>query len=84
MNHLIACQPTSLRAIRLQTLVPPRAKATQFDDVLDKLEVKMSDILYAIASLIDYTYIRIKYDYEYLRNIFHSYIISESSSRKHN
>ncbi|EDV23176.1 uncharacterized protein TRIADDRAFT_58198 [Trichoplax adhaerens] len=46
MNHLIACQPTSLRAIRLQTLVPPRPKPTQFDDLLDKLErVRVENII---------------------------------------
>ena len=56
MNHLIACQPTSLRAIRLQTLVPPRTKATQFDDILDKLEVKLFDNLYFIIQIFLYQY----------------------------
>ncbi|OWF38866.1 protein LKAAEAR1-like [Mizuhopecten yessoensis] len=37
ISHLIACQPTAARAVRLQALVPSYAERRQRKDTLDKL-----------------------------------------------
>ena len=39
ISHLIACQPTALKAVRLQALVPSYPEREDRKDRLDKLEV---------------------------------------------
>ena len=41
MNHLIGCQPTALKAVRLQSLVPPSPDKIYIRDLLVKNEVKL-------------------------------------------
>ncbi|XP_077990191.1 protein LKAAEAR1-like [Glandiceps talaboti] len=38
VKHLIACQPTSLKAVRLQALVPPYPESISSSDALDSLQ----------------------------------------------
>jgi len=38
VNHLISCQPTALKSVRLQSLVPPYAEKVFIRDVLGKNE----------------------------------------------
>ncbi|XP_039259655.2 uncharacterized protein LOC120336117 [Styela clava] len=38
IKHLIACQPTSLKALRLEALVPPTIDNSNPGDALDKLQ----------------------------------------------
>lgn len=38
INHLISCQPSALKAVRLQALVPAKPETTDRPDILDKLE----------------------------------------------
>ncbi|XP_070534782.1 protein LKAAEAR1-like [Ptychodera flava] len=38
VKHLIACQPTSLKAVRLQALVPPYQESVSSGDALDSLQ----------------------------------------------
>ena len=46
ISHLIACQPTALKAVRLQALVPSYPDTKDKGDALDKLDVS---ILYCIV-----------------------------------
>ena len=39
ISHLIACQPTALKAVRLQALVPSYPDTKDKGDALDKLDV---------------------------------------------
>lgn len=41
ISHLIACQPTALKAVRLQALVPAYPEREDRRDKLDKLEVML-------------------------------------------
>lgn len=43
INHLISCQPSALKAVRLQALVPAKSDLTEKDDSLEKLAVSVSD-----------------------------------------
>jgi len=40
IRHLISCQPTSLKAIRFEALVPPKENRINPGDALDKLQRK--------------------------------------------
>ena len=40
VNHLISCQPTAIKAMRLQTLLPAYPKAIEVRDILGKDEVR--------------------------------------------
>ena len=48
ISHLIACQPTALKAVRLQALVPSYPDTKDKGDALDKLDV--STCLYFFVS----------------------------------
>ncbi|XP_067937694.1 protein LKAAEAR1-like [Watersipora subatra] len=37
INHLISCQPSALKAVRLQALVPAKSDLTEHGDTLEKL-----------------------------------------------
>ena len=39
ISHLIACQPTALKAVRLQALIPAYPDIKDKGDALDKLDV---------------------------------------------
>jgi hypothetical protein len=39
MNNLIACQPSAIKAVRLQCLVPPHPEKIVIRDLLGKDEV---------------------------------------------
>jgi len=45
INHLISCQPSALRAVRLQSLVPPRPEQIRIRDLLGKDERQRVDAL---------------------------------------
>ena len=45
VTHLISCQPTALKAVRLQSLVPPSPDKIYIRDLLVKNEVIMYQIL---------------------------------------
>ncbi len=44
MNNLIACQPSAIKAVRLQCLVPPHPEKIVIRDLLDKDEVHIAYI----------------------------------------
>jgi len=37
INHLISCQPSAMKAVRLQALVPSKSDITEKNDTLEKL-----------------------------------------------
>ena len=39
INHLISCQPSAMKAVRLQALVPSKSDLTEKNDTLEKLAV---------------------------------------------
>ena len=41
ISHLIACQPTALKAVRLQALLPAYADIKDKGDALEKLDVSI-------------------------------------------
>ena len=41
VTHLISCQPTALKAVRLQSLVPPNPDKIYIRDLLVKNEVRI-------------------------------------------
>jgi hypothetical protein len=43
MNNLIACQPSAIKAVRLQCLVPPHPEKIVIRDLLGKDEVKIQN-----------------------------------------
>ena len=46
INHLISCQPSAMKAVRLQALVPSKSDLTEKNDTLEKLAVSfMSHLL---------------------------------------
>ncbi|CAB4018685.1 Hypothetical predicted protein [Paramuricea clavata] len=45
MNNLIACQPTAIKAVRLQCLVPPHPEKIVIRDLLGKDERSRVDVL---------------------------------------
>ncbi|XP_050389421.1 protein LKAAEAR1 isoform X1 [Patella vulgata] len=45
ISHLIACQPSALKAVRLQALVPPYSDAKSKKDDMDKLDIERVEIL---------------------------------------
>ena len=44
ISHLIACQPTALKAVRLQALIPSYPDTKDKGDTLDKLDVSIEFI----------------------------------------
>ncbi|XP_074656273.1 protein LKAAEAR1-like isoform X2 [Tubulanus polymorphus] len=38
VNHLISCQPSALKAVRLQALLPPYSDLENRPDIMDKLD----------------------------------------------
>ena len=44
ISHLIACQPTALKAVRLQALLPAYPDIKDKGDALDKLDVSIDGI----------------------------------------
>lgn len=41
INHLISCQPSALKAVRLQALVPAKSDLAEHNDSMEKLSVRV-------------------------------------------
>lgn len=52
INHLISCQPTALKAVRLQALIPSKPDTFEDADSLEKLAVSFRIIFYRQVAIL--------------------------------
>lgn len=91
VTHLISCQPTALKAVRLQSLVPPNPDKIYIRDLLVKNEVRIHKLIYVyveeyltdrICTNIEYEWNRIcRYSVKWCSQLFSKQAISKKPEK---